>query len=77
MNSQHAISLIKLLSNNLLTKRSYAKKAAALTDAQIQFQKHTAELGFRERVSIRGTKFEFNDVDTSIQYMKSEGWYFD
>lgn len=56
--------------------RGYAakKKPPALTDAQIQFQKHTAELGFRERTSIRGTLYEFKDVETSIEYMQSEGW---
>jgi hypothetical protein len=50
-----------------------AKKAAPLTDAQITFQKHTAELGFREKTSIKGTLFEHYDVETSKSYMKSEG----
>lgn len=50
-----------------------AKKSTQLTEAQKQFQKHTAELGFREKTSIRGTLFEFHDVDTSIKYMQSEG----
>jgi hypothetical protein len=50
-----------------------AKKPAPLTDAQITFQKHTAELGFREKTSIRGTLFEHYDVETSRNYMKSEG----
>lgn len=54
-------------------KRFYAKKPPALTDSQIQFQKHTAELGFREKTSIKGTKFEFHTVETSIQYINSEG----
>lgn len=55
------------------TRRTYAKKSAQLTEAQIQFQKHTAELGFKEKTSIRGTLYEFHDVETSIKYMQSEG----
>lgn len=55
-------------------KRFYAKKPPALTDSQIQFQKHTAELGFREKTSIKGTKFEFHTVETSIQYINSEAF---
>ena len=58
---------------NNSNKRFYAKKPPALTDAQIQFQKRTAELGFREKTSIKGTKFEFHSVETSIQYMNSQG----
>ena len=64
---------MNLLSSIETSKRFYAKKPPALTDSQIQFQKHTAELGFREKTSINGTKFEFNTVELSIQYMNSEG----
>ena len=53
--------------------RFLATKKAALTDAQLQFQKHTAEMGFRERTSIKDTLFEFYDVETSKNYMKSKG----
>ena len=53
--------------------RDYAKKAPALTEAQIQFQKLTKELSFREKTSIRGTRFTFHSIETSIQYMRSEG----
>lgn len=56
------------------TQRSYAKKPAALTDAQIQFQKLSKELSFREKTSIRGTRFQFHDVQTSIEYFKSEAF---
>jgi len=54
-------------------ERSYAKKPAALTDAQIQFQKLSKELSFREKTSIRGTRFTFHSVQTSVEYLKSEG----
>ncbi|CAF0751657.1 unnamed protein product [Brachionus calyciflorus] len=60
--------------NNLVTRSYAAKKPPALTEAQIQFQKHTAELGFREKTSIRGTLYEFKDVETSIKYIKSEAF---
>jgi hypothetical protein len=53
--------------------RSYAAKKKVLTDAQIQVQKHAAEMGFKEKTTIRGTLFEFYDVETSIKYIKSEG----
>jgi hypothetical protein len=54
--------------------RLYAtKKPGTLTDAQIAFQKHTAELGFREKTSIKGTLYEHYDVETSKSYMKSQG----
>lgn len=71
-------ALFKFSSNlyrfgNQIVRAYAAKKPPALTEAQIQFQKHTAELGFRERTSIRGTLYEFKDVETSIEYMKSEG----
>jgi hypothetical protein len=77
---QQALNLTRINFHNnrfSLIQRNYAKKAPALTDAQLQFQKHTAELGFREKTSIKGTKFEYHDVETSIEYMKSEGWYYD
>jgi len=56
------------------SERYYAKKAPALTEAQIQFQKLTKELSFREKTSIRGTRFQFNSVETSIQYMQSKAF---
>ena len=65
-----------ILSNGFDSRRGYAKKVA-LTEGQIQFQKHTAELNKRERTTIRGTLFEFNSVETSIQYMESEGSFRD
>ncbi len=56
------------------TRRNYAaKKPPALTESQLQFQKLTAELNFREKTSFRGTTFVINSVETSIAYMKSEG----
>jgi hypothetical protein len=60
-------------SNQTHVRYLAAKKPAPLTDAQIAFQKHTAELGFREKTSIKGTLYEFHDVDTSIRYVKSQG----
>ncbi|RNA37840.1 28S ribosomal mitochondrial [Brachionus plicatilis] len=73
-------ALFKFSSNlyrfgNQIVRAYAAKKPPALTEAQIQFQKHTAELGFRERTSIRGTLYEFKDVETSIEYMKSEAFH--
>jgi len=53
--------------------RDYAAKKKVLTDAQIQVQKHAAEMGFREKTTIRGTLYEYHDVDTSIKYIRSEG----
>lgn len=77
LNTVLIIIKIKLNRHNLLIKpiinRTYAKKPPALTEQQIQFQKRTAELGFREKTSIKGTKFEFHSVETSIKYMQSEG----
>jgi hypothetical protein len=58
---------------SLELSRSYAAKKKVLTDAQIQVQKHAAEMGFKEKTTIRGTLYEFHDVETSIKYMKSEG----
>lgn len=87
---QHVLNLrgivvIKNISNSRIdlllqhqqieTRRNYAsKKPAPLTDAQLQFQKHTAELGFREKKTIKGTKYAFYGVSTSIEYMKSEAF---
>lgn len=71
--------LTNLLWRNQITQlqpqqtRNYAAKKKALTDAQIQVQKHAAEMGFKEKTTIRGTLFEFYDVETSIRYIKSEG----
>lgn len=68
------VSLTSANSCEHSSRRTYAaKKSAQLTEAQIQFQKHTAELGFKEKTSIRGTLYEFHDVETSIKYMQSEG----
>ena len=68
------VSLTSANSCEQSSRRTYAaKKSAQLTEAQIQFQKHTAELGFKEKTSIRGTLYEFHDVETSIKYMQSEG----
>ena len=53
--------------------RHYAAKKKALTEAQIQLQKHAAEMGFKEKTTIRATLFEYHDVEESIKYMKSEG----
>ena len=63
------------LNNSLMhmQSRNYAAKKKVLTDAQIQLQKHAAEMGFKEKTTIRGTLYEFNDVETSIKYMRSEG----
>lgn len=55
-------------------QRNYAKKAPALTEAQIQFQKLSKELSFREKTSIRGTRFTFHSVETSIKYLQSEAF---
>lgn len=56
------------------TQRGYAKKPAALTDAQIAFQKLSKELSFKEKTSIRGTRFNFHSIETSIKYMQSEAF---
>ena len=45
---------------------NYAKKAA-------QTEKPVTKYGFRVKTSIKGTLFEYHDVTTSMQYMKSEG----
>lgn len=72
--SSPSLSSFSLKTTIITPRRTYAaKKPAQLTEAQIQFQKHTAELGFKEKTSIRGTLYEYHDVDTSIKYMKSEG----
>jgi len=64
---------LQLQTPSLEQSRGYAAKKKVLTDAQIQVQKHAAEMGFKEKTTIRGTLYEFNDVETSIKYMKSEG----
>jgi len=53
--------------------RHYAAKPKALTDAQIQLQKYASEMQFKAKTSLKGTKFEFQDIDTSKRYMESEG----
>lgn len=57
-------------------RRYYAKPGSkkVLTESQIQLQKHTAELGFREKTSIKNTLFTFHDVEKSIEYMESEAF---
>ncbi len=73
--SASRLNIANIVLNNQI--RNYAgKKPAKLTEAQIQLQKHTAELGFKEKTSIKGTLFEFHDVETSVKYMKSQGSFF-
>jgi hypothetical protein len=72
MLNANRLNVTNVILNNQI--RNYAaKKPAKLTEAQIQLQKHTAELGFKEKTSIKGTLFEFHDVETSVKYMKSQG----
>lgn len=79
MNSNSIRQVLGIFRNRNLTAysfnqlRNYAAKKKQLTEAQIQFQKHTAELGFRERTTFKDTPFEYYDVETSIKYMQSEG----
>ena len=61
---------------NCQQSRNYVPaKKKTLTESQIQLQKHAAEMGFKEKTSIRGTLFEYHDVNESIKYMKSEGTF--
>lgn len=57
--------------------KNYASKSTSkpLTDAQIQSQKYATEMQFKKKTSLRGTDFQINDVDTSIEYVNSEGKY--
>jgi len=74
LNASRLNNIANIVLNNQI--RNYAaKKPAKLTEAQMQLQKHTAELGFKEKTSIKGTLFEFHDVETSVKYMKSQGSY--
>lgn len=75
MNNTCKLIALNYLNINQISQRNYAAKKKQLTEGEIQFQKHTAELVFKEKTTIRGTLFEYHDVETSIQYMKSEGSY--
>jgi hypothetical protein len=73
-----ATSLLELKTPGLLPlaamPRFYAaKKPVELTEEQKQAKKYSAELGFKEMTTFKGTKYESHDVETSILYMKSEG----
>ena len=55
--------------------RCYAAKGKAkeLTEAEIQAQKYSSEMQYKEKTSLRGRPFNFQDAEVSIKYMESEG----